>query len=588
MQIKAKTIEEQLKKKNPKKKISLKKHQWIEKEFNEEKERSFLEKRINPILSRLLSLRNVDVNNIEEYLNPKIKNILPDPYILDHMELATNKIVEIIKGKKIGIFGDFDVDGSTSTALLSKYFDDVGVEFEFYIPDRVTEGYGPNIEAFKKLVENNCELIITLDCGTTAFNEIDFLNKKGVDIIVIDHHKQSELLPNAFAIVNPNKNDDNSDLVNLCAAGVTFFLLTSLNRRLKEIKFFKDRIPNLILYLDLVALGTICDLVKIDHVNRAFVKQGLKIINHSSNLGISSIVNESKIENEINDYHLGFVIGPRINAGGRVGKSSLGAELLLCNEKKIANVMALKLGEFNNLRKKIEKEVESKALEMVEDNEKIICVSSENWHPGVIGIVASRLVEQFNRPSIVISEEEKLCKGSCRSVQNFDISNLIVKAVNEGLLLNGGGHKMAGGFSIEKEKIKKFKDYLSSKYFKVVGEIIKNYDYKLNINNINTNLYDEIVKLSPFGPGNQKPRFLLANCNLSFIKVVGNKHHSLLIEDNYGNKTKGIVFNSVNHDLGNFLDSFSGESIDLVATLRRNTWNNEISIQLQVEDIIVN
>ena len=588
MQIKAKTIEEQLKKKNPKK-ISLKKHQWIEKEFNEEKERSFLEKGINPILSRLLSLRNVDVNNIEEYLNPKIKNILPDPYILDHMELATNKIVEIIKGKKkIGIFGDFDVDGSTSTALLSKYFDDVGVEFEFYIPDRVTEGYGPNIEAFKKLIENNCELIITLDCGTTAFNEIDFLNKKGVDIIVIDHHKQSELLPNAFAIVNPNKNDDNSNLVNLCAAGVTFFLLISLNRRLKEIKFFKDRIPNLILYLDLVALGTVCDLVKIDHVNRAFVKQGLKIINHSSNLGISSIVNESKIENEINDYHLGFVIGPRINAGGRVGKSSLGAELLLCNEKKIANVMALKLGEFNNLRKKIEKKVEYKALEMVEDNEKIICVSSENWHPGVIGIVASRLVEQFNRPSIVISEEEKLCKGSCRSVQNFDISNLIVKAVNEGLLLNGGGHKMAGGFSIEKEKIKKFKDYLSSKYFKVVGEIIKNYDYQLNINNININLYDEIVKLSPFGPGNQKPRFLLANCNLSFIKVVGNKHHSLLIEDNYGNKTKGIVFNSVNHDLGNFLDGFSGESIDLVATLRRNTWNNEISIQLQVEDIIVN
>ena len=588
MQIKAKTIEEQLKKKNPKK-ISLKKHQWIEKEFNEEKERSFLEKRINPILSRLLSLRNVDVNNIEEYLNPKIKNILPDPYILDHMELATNKIVEIIKGKKkIGIFGDFDVDGSTSTALLSKYFDDVGVEFEFYIPDRVTEGYGPNIEAFKKLIENNCELIITLDCGTTAFNEIDFLNKKGVDIIVIDHHKQSELLPNAFAIVNPNKNDDNSNLVNLCAAGVTFFLLISLNRRLKEIKFFKDRIPNLILYLDLVALGTVCDLVKIDHVNRAFVKQGLKIINHSSNLGISSIVNESKIENEINDYHLGFVIGPRINAGGRVGKSSLGAELLLCNEKKIANVMALKLGEFNNLRKKIEKEVEYKALEMVEDNEKIICVSSENWHPGVIGIVASRLVEQFNRPSIVISEEKKLCKGSCRSVQNFDIGNLIVKAVNEGLLLNGGGHKMAGGFSIEKEKIKKFKDYLSSKYFKVVGEIIKNYDYQLNINNININLYDEIVKLSPFGPGNQKPRFLLANCNLSFIKVVGNKHHSLLIEDNYGNKTKGIVFNSVNHDLGNFLDGFSGESIDLVATLRRNTWNNEISIQLQVEDIIVN
>ena len=250
--------------------------------------------------------------------------------------------------------------------------------------------------------------------------------------------------------------------------------------------------------------------------------------------------------------------------------------------------MALRLGEFNNLRKKIEKAVEIKAIEMVHDNEQIICVNSENWHPGVIGIVASRLVEKFNRPSIVISEDEKLCKASCRSVLNFDIGDLIVKAVNEGLLLNGGGHKMAGGFTILKENIEEFKNFLSDKYKKGASEILKQYDHVLRITNLNIDLYDEVAKLSPFGPGNLKPRFLINNCNLSLIKVVGNNHHALLIEDFYGNKIRGIAFNSANQDIGNFLDRYSGENVDLVVTIKRNEWNKEISVQLQVEDIIVN
>ncbi len=584
MQIKAKVLEEQSKKKK-----SVKNQFWDIKNFNKDKEKFFLEKKINPILSRLLSIKNIDINNIDEYMNPKIKNTLPDPDILDDMKKATDKLVEIIeKKKKIGIFGDYDVDGSTSTALICRYFEEIGVEFEFYIPDRLKEGYGPSIASFEKLIKNKCKLIITLDCGTTAFKEIDFLNKKNIDVIVIDHHKQADNVPNAYALVNPNKNIDNSNLNNLCAAGVTFLLLVSLNRSLREIKFFPNKEPNLMSYLDLVALGTVCDLVKLDHLNRTFIKQGLKILNHSPNIGILSIVNEAKIENQISDYHLGFVIGPRINAGGRVGKSSLGTELLLCNEKKIANVMALKLGEFNNIRKKIEKEVEIKAVQMVEQDEKIICVHSENWHPGVIGIVASKLTEKFNRPSIVISEEKEICKASCRSVQNFDIGNLIVKAVNDELLLNGGGHKMAGGFSILKKNIEKFKKYLSNKYQKNKTDITKNYDYILRITQIDINLYNEVTKLSPFGPGNLKPRFLLESCALNFIKVVGDNHHSLLIEDDYGNRIRGIIFNSVNQELGNFLENFSGENINLVVTLKRNDWNGEATIQLQVEDIIVN
>ena len=586
MQIKTKFDQEQLKNKF-KKTISVKNQIWVEKKYDVSNEMVLLNKKLNPVLSKLLALRDVDPTNLENYLNPRIKNVIPDPFVLSDMERATEKIIDFItQKKKIGIFGDYDVDGSTSTALLSKYFKQIGVDYEFYIPDRQSEGYGPSIGAFEKMFESGCKLIITLDCGTTAFEEIRFIRNKGVEIIVIDHHKEGEILPDAYAVVNPNKKKDSSNLKNLCAAGVTFFLLISLNRSLREKKFFKSDPPNLINYLDLVALGTICDVVKLDKINRTFVKQGLKIISSSSNLGISSIVTEAGIENEITDYHLGFIIGPRINAGGRVGKSSLGTELLLCNEKNLANVMALKLGEYNNMRKNIEKKVQFQALQKVNDDNKIICVSSLNWHPGVIGIVASKLTEKFNRPSIVISEEEEVCKASCRSVYNFDIGELIVKAVGQGILISGGGHKMAGGFSIYKKNIKKFRDFLVDKFDKGNFHIEKFYGCALNISGIDIKLFDEIAKLSPFGPGNTKPRFLIKDCNLSFVKIVGDNHHSTVITDAFGNKIKGIAFNTVNEDMGNFFQDFSGEIVDIVVTLKDNFWGGERTIQVQIEDII--
>ena len=588
MQIKTKFDQEQLKNKF-KKAISVKNQIWIEKNYDVSNELVLLNKKLNPVLSKLLASRDVDPANLENFLNPKIKNLIPDPFVLSDMELATEKIIDFIEQKKkIGIFGDYDVDGSTSTALLSKYFKQIGVDYEFYIPDRQSEGYGPSIGAFEKMFKNGCELIITLDCGTTAFDEIKFIKNKGVEIIVIDHHKEGEMLPDAYAVVNPNKKKDLSNLKNLCAAGVTFFLLISLNRGLRGKKFFKFDPPNLIYYLDLVALGTICDVVKLDKINRAFVKQGLKIISSSSNLGISSIVTEAGIENEITDYHLGFIIGPRINAGGRVGKSSLGTELLLCNEKSLASVMALKLGEYNNIRKNIEQKVQFQALQKVNDDNKIICVSSLNWHPGVIGIVASKLTEKFNRPSIVISEEEEICKASCRSVYNFDIGELIVQAVGQGILISGGGHKMAGGFSILKKNINKLKEFLCDKFDKGNFNVEKLYDCSLNISMINLKLYDEIIKLSPFGPGNTKPRFLIKDCILSFVRIVGNNHHSLVISDTYGNKIKGIAFNTVNQDLGNFFQGFSDEIVDIIVTLKDNFWGGERSIQIQVEDVVRN
>ena len=335
------------------------------------------------------------------------------------MQKATKKIVNcILKKKKIGIFGDYDVDGSSATSLICNFFSEIGVEYESYIPDRIKEGYGANIDAFESLKEKGCALILTLDRGTTSFEPIELISRKNVDVIVVDHHQQSELLPKAFAIINPKKKKDSSNLNNLCATGVTFFLVISLSRELKKNNSLKIKLPNLIKYLDLVALATVCDLVKLDQVNRAFVKQGIKIINQTNNIGLNALVQESSINQFLNEYHLGFVLGPRINAGGRVGNSRIGVDLLTSNDTNMSNILSKKLCDFNNLRKSIEYQVEKEAINKgIPEDQNIICVHNKNWHPGVLGIVASKLTNKFMRPSIVISEDNEVCSASCRSVR---------------------------------------------------------------------------------------------------------------------------------------------------------------------------
>ena len=512
---------------------------------------------------------------------------MPDPFVIDSMECATKKIVEfIIKKKKIGILGDYDVDGSASTAIMCSYLKALEIDFEFYIPDRIEDGYGPSIKIMEYFKDKGCELIITLDCGTSSLKEINYIKKKQVDVIVVDHHKQGKGLPDAFAIVNPNKKKDNSNLKNLCAAGVAFFLLASVNRELK--KKTNLCVPDLLNYLDLVALATICDLVKLDLMNRAFVKQGLKILNNTKNDGLLSLINESGIKEKVSCYHLGYVIGPRINAGGRVGKSSKGTELLISSDKNLNLLMAKQLNEYNVLRKKIEFQVEKEAICQVDDNSSVICVNSDNWHPGVIGIVASKLVEKFNKPSIVISENIDICKASCRSLNDFDIGNLIIEAVENNIIETGGGHKMAGGFSVKKNKIDELKNFLKNKYNPKTFEYIKYYDYDLKLSSIDMNLFNEIQKISPFGIGNTTPKFLIRDCLIKFPRIVGEKHLSCVVSDIYKNEFKSIAFNATENSINDCIGSNIGDMLNLIVAITKNTWLDQEKIELRIEDVITN
>ena len=541
------------------------------------------------ILLQLLVSRNISPKKIEDFINPKLKNLLPDPYTIDDMKRASDKICDFINRKKrIGIFGDYDVDGSSSTALICNYLKSIGASFEYYIPDRISEGYGPNKKAFDILKEKKCELILTLDCGTSSNDVVSYANSKGIEIIIVDHHLEGDKLPDAFAIVNPNKKADKSNLNNLCAAGVVFFLIISINRNLKKNNFFANsEPPNLLKFLDLVALGTICDLVKLDLVNRALVKQGMKVMNKLLNTGIKSLVECSSIKDEISEYHLGFVLGPRINAAGRVGDSKLGATLLINDKNDLNLSIAEKLNYYNQLRKKVEKKVEVQAINQVNTNsEGIICVHSKDWHPGVIGIVAGRLTENFKRPSIVISEDKNTCKASCRSVKNFHMGDFIINAVRDGLLITGGGHEMAGGFSILTEKIDVFKDYIKNKFSVSDIHHEKNYDMEINLSSVNLDLYKSIAKLQPYGMGNPKPKFLIRNCIKNFVKPAAEIHLIVYLNDMYGNSVKSIAFNSSQTQIGKLLNDDDNKELDIISTLQLNRWNGEENVELIIEDIL--
>ena len=464
----------------------------------------------------------------------------------------------------------------------------IGASIEYYIPDRIIEGYGPNRKAIDFFKEKKCELVLTLDCGTSSIDAINHANSKGIEIIVVDHHLEGDKLPDAFAIVNPNKKEDKSNLNNLCAAGVVFFLIISINRNLKKNNFFADfEPPNLLKLLDLVALGTICDLVKLDLVNRALVKQGIKVINKLLNSGLKCLIDYSSIKDEISEYHLGFVLGPRINAAGRVGDSKLGAALLINDRNDLNLSIAERLDYYNQLRKKVEKKVELQAINQVNINtEEIICVHSKDWHPGVIGIVAGKLTENFKRPSIVISEDTSVCKASCRSVKNFHMGDFIIKAVRDGLLISGGGHEMAGGFNILSEKIESFKDYMKNKFTVTDIHLQKNYDMEIRLSSVNLDLYKSITKLQPYGMGNPKPKFLIRNCIKNFVKPAAEIHLIVYLNDEYGNSIKSIAFNCFQTQIGKILTDDDEKEIDIVCTLQLNRWNGDENVELVIEDIL--
>ena len=451
--------------------LSVSEKNWIPKEFSSEEIEFFKTNYfLDEIVAKLLSIRKIKKEEIKFFLNPSIKNILPNPYILKDMDTAIERTEKsIISKKKIGIFGDYDVDGATSTAILGKYFELLGVPFEFYIPDRKTEGFGPNEKAFTEFLNLGVDLIFTVDCGTLSFEPINFAKKNNIDVIILDHHQSEIKLPAAHSIVNPNRFDDRSELNYLCAAGVSFMFLVALNKKLRDQNWFLNnsiKEPDLMNILDLVSLGTVCDVVPLIGLNRAFVCQGLKVLKNKNNLGLKTLIEVCNIEKNITAHELGYAIGPRINAGGRVGQSTHGANLLLNQNPKNAFKLAAELNTYNEERKILETELLNKILNTDYKNsaDPVIILHGENWHEGIIGIIAARVKDKYNKPTIIISVNNGIGKGSGRSIHGFDLGSVIIGAVQSGLLSKGGGHKMAAGFTIDVNKIDEFKKFVFKKF----------------------------------------------------------------------------------------------------------------------------
>ena len=572
---------------------------WILKKYNHE-DISFIKENfyLDEITSKLLSIRHIKKNEIKSFLNPSIKNFLPNPNILKDMEKSTSRTSKaILEREKIGIFGDYDVDGATSTALLGNYFSELKLDYEIYIPDRKKEGYGPSVNGFKELIIKKVKIIFTVDCGTLSFEAINFAKENKVDVIVLDHHQSEVKLPKAFSIVNPNRLDDKSNLQYLCAAGVTFMFLVSLNRELRSSKWFEqnDLIePNLINYLDLVSLGTVCDVVPLVGLNRAIVKQGLKIIQSKKNLGLKTLLDICKIQSNPSIYHLGYLLGPRINAGGRVGKCSHGANLLLNKDPKNTFKLAMELDQYNKERQMLEKDLLQKILEDSKNyiNDPVLILSGKNWHEGIIGIVAARLKDKFNKPVIIISLNEKEGKASARSIVGFDIGSVIIAATQEKILLKGGGHKMAGGFSIQKNNIQNFKEFVFKK-FKGINEDLKSdkpllLDSIISPSAVNIDFYNNVELLSPFGSGNPEPRFIIENLKTVNGKIVGDKHIKSVLIGQDGSTIKSIAFNATDKDIGAFLMKKNNKLFNIAGKLSLNEWKGQKNVEFIIDDISVN
>ena len=572
---------------------------WISKNYNKETV-NFLKDNFNlsEIVSKLIAIRKIKLEEVKLFLNPKIKNLLPNPFLLKDMEKAVDRTIKGIENnEKIGIFGDYDVDGATSTAVLGNYFNEINQKVEIYIPDRKTEGYGPSKKGFEKLISDGSKLIFTVDCGTLSFDTIEFSQNKNTDVLVLDHHQSELKLPKAFSVVNPNRYDDKSNLNYLCAAGVCFMFLVALNKKLRELNWFKQNNinePDLINYLDLVSLGTVCDVVPLVGLNRAIVSQGLEILKKKSNLGLKTLKNICGIESNLNTYHLGYILGPRINAGGRVGRCSHGANLLLSRDSKEIFKIATELESYNKERKLIEREMLKKieSTILIDSNEPVIVLSGHNWHGGIIGIVAARLKEKYNKPAVIISVEKGLGRASARSVAGFDIGTAIISAVQNNILKKGGGHKMAAGFTIDENKIEEFKEFIKKKFSKIQKNLNKTnilfFDSKISPSALNEEFFSEVNSLSPFGSGNPEPRFVIEDLELLKSSIVGEKHIKSLLSARDGSVVKSVTFNAIKTDLETCLLSKKRKKINIFGKLSLNEWKGRKNVEFIIDDISVN
>jgi single-stranded-DNA-specific exonuclease len=550
-------------------------------------------------ICRLLAAREVDLEGVPDFLEPTLRKFLPDPSHLKDMDLAVERLVRAVQqGERIVVFGDYDVDGATSSALLLRFFRAIGGNIGVYIPDRRKEGYGPNAPALLKLREEGASVVVTVDCGVTAYEPLTEARKAGLDVVVIDHHQAELALPEAFAVVDPNRIDDQSPHKQLAAVGVAFLLCVGINRALRAAGWYGDARPepDLRQWLDLVALGTVADVVPLTGVNRALVRQGLAVMQQRRNPGLAALADVARLREPPGAYHLGFMLGPRVNAGGRVGQADLGARLLASDDVHEVGALAIRLDEFNAERRAIEREVLDQAIARIEglygpDRKGLpaaLVVESEGWHIGVIGIVASRLVERYGRPAFVIGMDGEVGKGSGRSVRGVDLGAAVLAARQSGLLINGGGHAMAAGLTVAREQLPHLIRFLDERLAPQLGAAPAvrelGIDAALAPGAATQELVNMIERAGPFGAGNALPRFALTGVRVDYAQPVGEGHVRCTLVGHQRGRIEAIAFRAGQSELGRALLDPAKPILHVAGALRLDRYNGRESVRLQIDD----
>jgi single-stranded-DNA-specific exonuclease len=555
------------------------------------------------LMGRVLAARGSTLESVAVDLDPTLKALMPDPSALRDMDKAAARIADAIERREpVAIFGDYDVDGAASSALLARFLNAHETSSRIYIPDRIFEGYGPNAAAIEQLVKEGAKLIVTVDCGTTSFEPLAVAKKLKTDCLVIDHHQADEKLPDVHAVVNPNRQDDVSGQGTLCAAGVVFLVLVAVTRELRKRKYYSDakREPDLLSLLDIVALATVADVVPLTGLNRAYVKKGLTVMHARENTGLRALADAAALSQAPTPYHLGFILGPRINAGGRIGDAGLGAKLLSTEDPIEAQRIAELLDRLNKERKAIETLMLEEAMGlgeaqiMAEPDSAIVLVGSETWHKGIVGLVASRLTERFARPSCVIAWEKSgdgssgEGTGSLRSVAGVDLGAAVRAAVAAGLLVKGGGHAMAAGLTVKRDRISALQAFFATSLkadaaaFRAAASL--EIDAALVASGANAELMNLIDRAGPYGQGNPQPRFVFLAHRIKFAKIVGDAHIRVVLEAADGGRLEAIAFRAVGQPLGDLLMGAGGMPLHVAGQLRRDTWGGREKIELAIDD----
>jgi single-stranded-DNA-specific exonuclease len=552
------------------------------------------------LLARVLAGRGVEPQDAQAFLDPTVRNLLPDPFTLTGMREAAARLADAVtRSERVAIFGDYDVDGATASALLTRYLRGCGLDPIVHIPDRIFEGYGPNVDAIRSFAERGVKLLVTVDCGTTSIETLAEASKLGMEVVVIDHHQADERLPRAI-VVNPNRVDDLSGLGHLAAVGLVFVTLVALSRELRQRNFWSGSRPepDLLSSLDLVALGTIADVVPLKGLNRAFVAKGMIALRRRENIGATALMDAARLSGPPEPWHLGFLLGPRINAGGRIGRADLGVQLLLQDDPSEAARLAGELDRLNRERQAIEAEhvaqADAEAFAALGQNENaaVVVTAAPGWHPGVVGLIAARLKERYGRPAFAIAlAAGGIGTGSGRSIPGADLGQVVRRGVTEGLLMKGGGHAMAAGVTLKHDRLVPFRAFIEDALRDSVAAARRDHSLKidgaLSARGATVDLINSVNRAGPFGAGNPEPVFAFPSHTVVYADRVGENHLRVRLRAGDGSFVNAIAFRAADQPLGQALVAQRGHAIHAAGSLTIDRWQGEERVQLRLTDMAI-